>query len=142
MSWPLDIDGQTFNPIPSSWIAHHDAEDRRAGSPRIYAVSASTDYGGKRLRIRYAHPTEPYVLVYTTGAYEIDSGGVVPAGLVERGSHWPRSIVPRTDPTDVVRVHEREHMIEIWGERVDQIPTPAGADNRQIIADGGGSDAR
>ncbi|NLV10660.1 hypothetical protein GOC74_12065 [Halomicrobium mukohataei] len=142
MSWPIEIDGQTFDPIPASWISHPDAADRRAGSPRIYAVSATTDYNGKRLQIRYAHPTEPYVLVYTTGAYAIDNGGVVPAGLVERGSHWPRSIVPRTDPTDIVREPEREHMIEVWGDRVDAIPSPDTTADRQLVADGGDSDAQ
>lgn len=139
MSWPLEIDGREYKPIPASWLEHPQADDYHEGqTPRIYAVSAAIEYGGKKLQIRYAHPTEPYVLRASTGAYEIESG-TVPAGLHQSGSRWPRSMRPNAEPSDVIRDAEREHLREVWAHRVEAIPAPAEGADRQLVTDGGHS---
>jgi hypothetical protein len=131
MPWPVEFNGREFEPIPESWITHPDAVDRdRRRGARLLAVSAAPR-GSRTLRIRYAHPTEPYVLVCETPG-ERHNGGVVPAGLVLTGRTWPRSL-RATEPTDGRRRCEREHMAEIWSDRVPRTPDAWGG-SREVTA--------
>ncbi|WP_225334239.1 hypothetical protein [Halomicrobium urmianum] len=135
MTWPVEVDDWEFHPIPQSWIEH--GVDADAGQkPRVYAVSAATEYGGRMLQIRYAHPTEPYVIRYSHEGYEGENG-IVPAALSDRQSEWPRSLVPATEPSDAIRDCEWDHLQTLWGDRVGRIPTPDDADDQRLIADGG-----
>jgi len=129
MGWPVEHDGDRYRPIPASWLAHPHAVDRdRRRGARLLAVAA-TQRGGRTLRIRYAHPSEPHVLVCQTAA-ERDAGGIVPAGLVT-GTGWPRSLCPGpSDPSDGRRRCEREHMATVWTEHVDD---PPWADERREV---------
>lgn len=112
-SWPIEISGREFHPIPDSWIDHGDDHD--SGSPRLYAVSVAHP-GRGRLFVRYAHPRDHGVYTATMEGTEHD-GGIVPSLLVD-GS-WPRSLVPprEIEAHDVVRELEREHLADLWADR-------------------------
>jgi hypothetical protein len=132
-SWPIEIDGREYEPIPESWIDH--GTDDGHGSPRLYAVSAAV-YGREMLSVRYLHPSEPAVLEAEMRAEENAHGdGHVPA-MLAKYQQWPRSVTPDgQDPTDISRQAEVEHLRTIWGQRVEQIPTED--DHEQLMADGG-----
>jgi len=131
--WPVVIDDQEYSPIPESWIEHgHDDGD---GQHRVYAVSAAS---GVRdiLHVRYIHPSTPKVLRALMQSAENPTGdGVVPSMLATYQT-WPRSIIADgVEPVDVARKLELEHLRELWGERVESIPSSA--EDVQLLADGG-----
>jgi len=130
--YELDIDGQTYRPIPVSWLAI--GSDAGDGDPRLYAVSAARE--GDWLRIRYAHARKPGVLEgYAPAVPNPTDEGVVPAGY--RDGSWARSIAPVGDarPTTLVHSEEAEHLRRLWGQITDAVPTDQ--EIRQTIADGG-----
>lgn len=116
MSWPVTWDGDGYEPLPESWVAHPDAEDRDARQgPRLLAVSAGVR-SSSLLRVRYAHPQTGEVLVSSTNATEGD-GGFVPTGLDGQG--WPRSLRPgRSEPVGRLRGCEWEHIQALWSDRL------------------------
>ncbi|WP_436931653.1 hypothetical protein [Halosimplex halobium] len=130
MSWPLEIDGREYQPIPESWIEA--GVDDGFGDPRLYAVSAAVE-SRQMLVVRYAHPSNPGVLWASMQGTDGSSGGTIPASLPRRS--WPRSIVPgrNTEPTGVIRDIEREHLEELWADRLQEDDEA----DQQLIADGG-----
>lgn len=133
--WPLVIDGDDYSPIPESWLSWG-YDDGREGETRLYAVSAAVPTPAF-VKIRYAHPTTPKVLVAETAAAQNSAGdGYIPASLANRRT-WPRSTTPQGQPpSDVARDPEFDHLRELWGERVDAIPSPDESAGR-VVADGG-----
>jgi len=129
--YPLEIDGDEFQPIPESWLEHPDAYDAEApdNALRMFAVSAAEGTTGRGMLIRYANPRIGVLRLYSLAA-TVD-GGLVPAGLVE-GGRWRRSVVPfeGEEPQDEIRDAEREHFDELWGDRVED-------EQRVAVADGG-----
>jgi len=114
--WTIAFDGFEFAPIPQSWLDHPRAEDRdRHDGPRLFAVSAAT-YGSRTLKIRYAESRTGEVLVLQLPAQR-HNGGIVPQGLLT-GEGWTRSLTPspRTDPRDVLRAVEEEHLRGLWAD--------------------------
>jgi len=138
MSWPVEIDGLEFHPIPASWI---DAGDH-CGDPdkRLYAVSAALTRTEKFLRIRYAHPISGQVLLGQHGTADNPRGdGVVPAGLA-RGTGWCAAKTPHPDvePVEPLRASEWEHLEELWSDRLGLDELQYDVDRgRGVIADGG-----
>lgn len=121
--WPVscNIDSFDYQPVPRSWLDHPAAEDRdiRTG-PKLLAISAAP-YGSRTLRVRYAHPWNGKVLVCQLPATPRKSG-VVPEGL-EDGTGWSRSLRPGpTDPHDLIRGPEIEHMQRLWGDVLSEVP--------------------
>jgi hypothetical protein len=115
--WTIEFEGFEFAPIPQSWLDHPRAEDRdRHDGPRLFAVSAAT-YGSRTLKVRYGEPRTGDVLVLQLPAGALDDGGIVPEGLLT-GTGWNRSLTPspRTDPRDVLRAVEEEHLRELWAD--------------------------
>ena len=115
--WTIEFEGFAFAPIPQSWLAHPHAEDReRHEGPRLFAVSAAT-YGRRTLKVRYGEPRTGDVLVLQLPAEALDDGGIVPEGLLT-GTGWNRSLTPspRTDPRDVLRAVEEEHLRGLWAD--------------------------
>lgn len=133
MPWPVEFDGHEYSPIPASWLQHSQAEDRNCRTgPRLLAVAATT-IGGRTLRLRYAHPIEPFVLVCQTAA-EPHNGGVVPAGLV-RKTGWDRSLCPGpSEPSDRRRRCEADHMKAIWGAVLKDPPWPTATTSTEVPA--------
>lgn len=133
--WPVTFRGDEYRPVPESWVEHPDSYDRdgRAG-PRLLAVSAAT-HRPRTLRVRYASPHTGQVLVCQTAGHELDSG-TVPRALVN-GSGWPHSVRPgRSDPMDVLRAVEEQHLRELWADCLN-LPAREGQ-QRLAVADGGG----
>jgi len=136
--YSVAFEGVEFGPIPRSWLNHPNAYDRdRRGGPRLLAVSAAA-YRPKTLRVRYAHPRTGQILVCQTAGHEGDDG-TVPRALVN-GSGWPRSLRPgRSDPMDVLRVAEEQHLEGLWADRVE---LPVGQQRERAVADGGDAGAK
>jgi len=118
MSWPVEVDDWEYQAIPESWI-EAGIDDGR-GRPRLYAVSAAVLNRGM-LAVRYAHPVNPGVVYATMTSTDGPSGGTIPASLPR--DSWPRSIVPgrNIEPTGVIRDVERDHLEELWADRVDEV---------------------
>lgn len=138
--WPIAIDGLEYQPIPENWIGWG-YDGGRETEPRLYAVSAAVATPAF-LKIRYAHPQTPKVLVVKCAAGERPDGdGHVPAELASRKT-WMRSTTPQGQaPDDVCRGPEAEHLRELWHDRVDGIPAPEESTER-AVADGGRARAR
>jgi hypothetical protein len=119
--WPVEWDGDDYWPLPESWLDHERAYDRdQCAGPQLLATSVALRTG-TTIRVRYLHPTAPQVLVCQTAAVTREDG-VGPAAL-ENGSEWPRSLRPGlSDPVDTPALCEREHLRELWSDRVDAVP--------------------
>lgn len=132
--WPVEHDGDEYQPVPRSWLDHPDAYHRqhRTG-PRLLAVSVALR-NHRTLRVRYVHPRSDEVLVCQTAAVERNNGHC-PEALVN-GTGWPHSLHPGpSEPTDVRRECETEHLQDLWGDRLDQASHEDGS--KELIADGG-----
>jgi len=125
MSWPVEIDGRDYYPVPESWVEH--GSDHASGSPRVFAVSVASSVRDM-IRLRYATVDGRVYEVTTSGAENPTGGGTVPASLAKSGD-WPRSLVPRdyVDSTDVLRSVESEHLEDLWSDRVERLDEPDAA---------------
>ncbi|WP_226010507.1 hypothetical protein [Halomicrobium salinisoli] len=132
--WPVEIDGREYWPVPESWIEHGVDADEGQGPPRVYAVSVCLYRN--RMRVRYAHPNTDGVMEMETTPIQ-HGDGLVPTGLAKPGSVWHRSIVPTVDAQDVIRAPEREHLEDVWKDRLLEDDPDAGDDGERLIADGG-----
>jgi hypothetical protein len=133
--YALNIDGDTYHPIPETWLTASAAYDPDApgDAVRLYATSAAVVTDGRALRVRYVHPRENGVLTtYLPAACGDD--GLVPAALAD-ATGWPRSWTPGPDqePHGIVRQPERDHFLDLWRDRLADLE----ADARVAIADGG-----
>jgi hypothetical protein len=134
MSWPVEYDGDEYQPIPRSWLAHPNAYHRqnRAG-PRLFAVSAAV-LNSRTIRVRYIHPTDSGVLVCQT-AGDHHENGIAPEALLN-GTGWPHSLHPGpSDSVDTTRESEVEHFRELWGDRLDELDQDG--ESKRVVADGG-----
>jgi|GEM_PF-1985543 len=134
-TWPLEIGDLSYSPIPENWISWG-YDDGRESEMRLYAVSAAVRQG-HWIRIRYTHPTQPHVLTAETLAKQRPGrDDYVPAELASK-KKWMRSTTPQgAEPSDVRRSAETAHLRDLWGDRVDEIPSSDEADER-AVADGG-----
>lgn len=132
--WPIHNNGVSYHPIPDSWIEH--GRDEPGVTRSIYAVSVGR-VAKRTLSIRYLAPTKPKVLDVTTAAAPHPTETeLVPADLANNHS-WLRSVtVPKgVEPSDVARSPEIEHLRELWGGRVTEVPPPG--EPTTVLADGG-----
>lgn len=133
--WPIEIDGHEFHPIPESWIEH--GVDDGECDQRFLAVSAACRARGM-LTVRHVNPLSNEVVRATMMSCESPSGdGRVPALLAREDREWPRSIIPDrgANAADAVRDAELDHLQDLWGERVADIPSDD--EDEQVLADGG-----
>lgn len=134
-AYPIDIDGDTYEPVPESWLRAKPTYDESGSvdAVRLYATSAAVTRTGRAVRVRYAHPKHDGVLTLYAPAVA-GEGRLVPAGLAE-WTGWPRSITPGPDeePDGVIRQPEREHFLALWRDRIRDLEGNA----RIAIADGG-----
>lgn len=138
--WSFEHEGETFKPVPESWISAPTAVDHDEDAPRsavrLYAVSAAL-IGSRCFRVRYIHPKGTKVKQLETPATQRPDGeGYYPNGL-ETGSGWERSYVPSASqtPDDLGRLPELAHLRTLWGSRVSEVPTDD--ETKRKIADGG-----
>jgi len=130
MSWPVEIDGREYQPVPRSWVEH--GRDDGVGRPRLYAVSAAV-FGRQILSVRYVHPRSHGVLHAEMRGVKGPKGGIVPEMLATHGT-WPRSLTPGdAGPDDAAREPEIDRLCELWNDRITD---PSAADER-VAADGG-----
>lgn len=130
--YAVEVAGDTFRPVPESWLDHPHSVDRRPeSSVRLYAVSVA-QRSPRCLVVRYAQPRTNNVLQYTCGAATGPDGGPVPSNLLETGRSWARSLPPADEPQGVLRVQEIGHFRDLWSDRVAAIRSDA-----DLIADGG-----
>lgn len=137
--WPLSIDREEYHPVPESWVEAASAYDEDPDAPaeaiRLYATSAAI-IGGRFVSVRYSAPRFTKVLEYREECIERSDGeGYVPRSLFKGG--WSRSRTAKRDdqPSGVRRKPELEHLLELWGDRLE-VPT-TDVNGHELIADGG-----
>jgi hypothetical protein len=113
----VEISGQTFKPVPESWVSHGSHEQPGSGYPRYFATLVTR--AGGRLIVRYAHPVNSGILTVEYDILELDSGAV-PLALASGSEEFLNSTVAnpfdRPQQNGSVRLHEREVMWALHGE--------------------------
>jgi hypothetical protein len=131
--YPIEWEGDLYQPVPEWWIAHQDATtgEEKFG-PRLYATSYAI-LPERTMTIRYIHPTIPRCIVVEVPYCETELG-MHPLDLTT-ATRWSHSIYPGRRPVDdVARPAEWRHLREIWADRVDEVP----ADREEIGSRYGG----
>lgn len=119
--YPIEWDGDCYQPVPEWWIAHQGAvEGPDREGPLLYATSYA-DVGERTLRVRYIHPTRPRCLAVDVPAAETELG-IHPLDLTT-ANRWYSCIRPGHRPVDdVARPAEWQHLRALWSVRADNVP--------------------
>lgn len=130
--YPIEIDGLEFEPVPENWI-EVGADHVEPDGPQLLAVSVAL-LRNNTLKVRYAHPEHDSVGAMWFPTLEDrtlpDDSAVEP---------WRRSVgAARLEPVGTIRAPEREQLLELWGDRVDDVlEEPERFSAKRPIADGG-----
>lgn len=141
--WLVESNDRSYRPIPESWLEHPRSIDEDGHGPRCLAVSVYI-FGGRVLRVRYAHPVSGNVVeTFGTATSNPDGDGYVPWELAN-GQLWRRSLIPSPDPQlDTARTCEMRHMRDVWGDRLDDVAFDYEREDldadpeERLVADGG-----
>jgi len=111
MASSVEIDGQTYQPVPDSWL-EHGRDDRDGDGPALLAVSTAP--WRQSLRVRYAHPSARAVGQLIEPAVD-GADGLIPRRLA--AGSWPRSIpAARLEPVGEIRLAEIDWLRDLWIE--------------------------
>jgi len=112
--YPIEIGELQYEPVPENWI-DVGADEFEPDGPQLLAVSVAL-LRNNTLKVRYAHPEHDSVGAMFFPTLE---DRTLPDDTIEP---WRRSVgASRLEPVGTIRAPEREHLLELWGDRVDEV---------------------